>query len=77
MRGITVVVPIGNQGDSDTHTSGTIVNAGDTQNIELNIDENQKNINFEIWINKPDKFALSIISPSGEIIIEYHLGLIK
>ena len=68
MSGITVVVPIGNQGDSDTHTSGTIVNAGDTQNIELKIDKNQKNIKFEIWVNKPDKFALSIISPSGEII---------
>ncbi|WP_435575568.1 S8 family serine peptidase [Clostridium gasigenes] len=66
--GITVVVPIGNEGDSDNHSSGTIVNEGDTQNIELKIDKNQKNINFEIWINKPDKFALSIISPSGEII---------
>ena len=30
VSGITVVVPIGNQGDSDTHTSGTIANVGDT-----------------------------------------------
>ena len=37
-------------------------------NIELKIDKNQKNIKFEIWVSKPDKFALSIISPSGEII---------
>ena len=68
VSGITVVVPIGNQGDSDTHTSGSIVKKGGTQNIELNIDKNQKNIKFEIWVNKPDKVALSIISPSGEII---------
>ena len=68
VSGITVVVPIGNQGNADTHTSGIIANVDDTQNIELKIDKNQKNITFEIWVNKPDKFALSIISPSGEII---------
>ncbi|MBU3087679.1 S8 family peptidase [Clostridium gasigenes] len=68
VSGITVVVPTGNQGDSDTHTSGTIAKVGNTMDIELKIDENQKNIKFEIWVSKPDKFALSIVSPSGEII---------
>ncbi|WP_175560021.1 S8 family peptidase [Clostridium uliginosum] len=68
VKGITVVVPNGNQGDSDTHTSGTITETADTKSIELKIDKSQKNIKFEIWISKPDKFSLSIISPSGEII---------
>ncbi|NFG61030.1 peptidase S8 [Clostridium botulinum] len=68
VKGITVVVANGNQGDSDIHTSGTIVETGDTQSIQLKIDKSQKNIKFEIWMSKPDKFSLSIISPSGEVI---------
>ncbi|SHJ13407.1 Subtilase family protein [Clostridium cavendishii DSM 21758] len=67
-KGITVVVPTGNQGNTDIHVSGRILKKGDTKNIELKISKDQKNINFQIWVNKPDKFSLSIISPSGEII---------
>ncbi|MBL4930344.1 S8 family peptidase [Clostridium paridis] len=66
VRGVTVVVPMGNQGDSDTHTSGYIKKVGDTSDIELEIDSKQKNMRFEIWINSPDKLTLSIISPTGE-----------
>ena len=68
IRGIVVVVPTGNEGDSDTHTSGVIAKEGDVGNIELIVDSNQKNLRFEIWISKPDKLTLSITSPSGEII---------
>ncbi|SHI70602.1 Subtilase family protein [Clostridium cavendishii DSM 21758] len=68
IRGVTVVVPTGNEGDTDTHTSGVISQNGDVGNIELIVDNNQKNLRFEIWISKPDKFTLSITSPSGEIV---------
>ncbi|MBB6622908.1 S8 family peptidase [Clostridium gasigenes] len=68
IRGIAVVVPNGNEGDSDTHTSGLVAKEGDVGNIELIVDNNQKNLRFEIWISKPDKLTLSITSPSGEII---------
>ncbi|WP_373689075.1 S8 family serine peptidase [Clostridium sp. YIM B02551] len=67
-NGITVVVPTGNQGNSNTHTSGTIKKTGDVGIIELRIGKEQKNIFLEIWISKPDKMALSITSPSGEVI---------
>ncbi|MDD7794199.1 S8 family peptidase [Clostridium sp. 'White wine YQ'] len=68
VRGMTVVIPTGNQGSGDTHTSGEILKQGDTSTIELYVDEKQKNLRFEIWISKPDKYGLSILSPSGEII---------
>ncbi|WP_072985270.1 S8 family peptidase [Clostridium cavendishii] len=68
VRGIAAIVPTGNQGNSETHVSGKIIKKGDTKNIEIKIGKEQINIKFEIWISKPDKFALSIISPSGEII---------
>ncbi|MDD7794200.1 S8 family peptidase [Clostridium sp. 'White wine YQ'] len=66
VKGVTVVVPMGNQGDGDTHTSGIIKKVGDTADVELKIDPNQKNMRFEIWISRPDKLTLSIISPTGE-----------
>lgn len=67
-RGVAVVVPTGNEADADTHTSGVIAKEGDVANIELIVDENQKNLKFEIWISRPDKVTLSIVSPSGEIV---------
>lgn len=67
-REVTFIVPTGNQGNGETHTTGRILKEGDTGSIELQIDERQKNIMFEIWIEKPDKYTLSIVSPSGEII---------
>jgi subtilisin family serine protease len=68
VRGIIVVTPTGNQGETDTHTTGTLAKNGDSSTIELRIGRDQRNIQFEIWIGKPDKFSLSIVSPSGEII---------
>ncbi|GAA0075711.1 hypothetical protein UT300005_00890 [Clostridium sp. CTA-5] len=68
IRGVAVVVPTGNEGDADIHTSGVIAKEGDVGNIELIVDENQKNLRFEIWISRPDKLTLSITSPSGEIV---------
>ena len=65
---MAVVVPTGNQGNTDTHASGIIANKGDTASIEIEIGKNQKDIRIEIWISKPDKVALSITSPTGEVI---------
>ncbi|SHI70690.1 Subtilase family protein [Clostridium cavendishii DSM 21758] len=67
VKGITVVAALGNEGNSDNHTSGTIESVGDIKSIELKIGKKQKNINFEIWVNKPDKYSMTIISPSGEV----------
>lgn len=68
LSGITVVVPCGNQGNTRTHTSGVIVKTGDMGIIELNIGSEQKNIRFEIWVTSPNKVALSITSPTGEVV---------
>ena len=67
-RGIVVVTTTGNQGDTHTHTRGELKKNGDIGKIELRVGKNQENLRFEIWIKKPDKYALSIISPSGEVV---------
>ena len=63
-----VVVPTGNQGNTDTHTEGIIERVGDVKDIEIRIGEKRKNLPIEIWIDKPNRVKLSIISPTGEII---------
>ena len=68
IRGLIVVTGTGNEGDTNTHTSGTIAKTGDMKTIELKVDENQKNLGFEIWCRKPDKVSLSIVSPTGQVI---------
>lgn len=68
LRGIAVVTGTGNEGDSDTHTSGTLQNTNDEKTIELKVDNNENNLIVQIWGHKPDRITLSITSPSGETI---------
>lgn len=67
-RGIAFVTPTGNQGDGENHASGELKNVGDVSEIELKVGSNQRNIWMEVWVKDPDKFTLSIVSPTGEII---------
>ena len=66
--GTVVVVPTGNQGNTDTHTEGIIESSGYIKDIEIRVGEKQKNLPIEIWVNKPNRVKLSIVSPSGEVI---------
>jgi len=67
-RGVVFVTGTGNQGDGDIHTTGMIEKTGDEKTIELNVDEDQRDIVFSIWGFKPDKLSVGIVSPSGEVI---------
>lgn len=58
----------GNQGNSQTHSSGTIANTNDTVTLELQAGANQTDLNLSIWVTSPDKIAIGITSPSGQII---------
>lgn len=66
--GTVIIVPVGNEGNTDTHTEGKIEKVGDIKEIEIRVGEKQKNLPIEIWIGKPDRVKLSIISPAGEVI---------
>ncbi|NGT57557.1 S8 family peptidase [Clostridium perfringens] len=62
-----VVTSTGNQGNTDTHTSGRIKSNGDSQIIELNCGREQQGLVLQIYAQKPSKIKLGILSPSGEI----------
>lgn len=67
-RGIIVVSSTGNQGNTDTHTSNIIPGTGLDSVIEISIGKEQKGLILQIYGKKPDKFTLSITSPSGQSI---------
>lgn len=61
-----VVTSTGNQGNTDTHTSGEIKSNGDSQIIELNCGKEQQGLVLQIYAQRPSKIKLGILSPSGE-----------
>ena len=64
--GIAIVTGSGNQGASETHTSGIITQVNEERTLQLYISPEQKFIVIEIWVDTPNILSLTIISPSGE-----------
>lgn len=66
-RGGTVFVTgTGNQGNSEGHARNFIKNVGEIDTVELVVPQQLKAFSFYIWVQKPNRMALSIVSPTGE-----------
>lgn len=65
-RGLCLISSIGNEGNTQTHASGKLNFVGEEQDIELELFEDEDLLEINIWINKPDKASVAIITPSGE-----------
>lgn len=78
-RGIVLVAGVGNQGDSEGHASGFIKNVGEVETVELNIPRQLKNFSFNIWVQRPNRMSINVVTPSGEIsqIIETKINKIE
>lgn len=68
------IAGVGNQGNTQTHKRGVIPNEGDTEIIEINVEEAEPNIQIQVWINRPDRVNLNIISPTGERSRDFGVG---
>ena len=64
-RGIALITGSGNEGTALLHGSGTIKPNGQVTTHEFNIDENQKKIIIEAWIQIPSIASVEIVSPTG------------
>ncbi|MGU8346079.1 S8 family peptidase [Clostridium perfringens] len=64
-RGIALVTGAGNEGTALLHGSGTIKPDGQVTTHEFNIDENQKKIIIEVWVQIPSIASIEIVSPTG------------
>lgn len=63
---IIIVAGVGNEGAAEGHASGYISQVGDIATIELRIPKELKFFSFTIWVIKPNKASLNVISPNGE-----------
>lgn len=73
-RGLCIVSASGDEGNTQTHTSGRLLFAGDTKEIEIEITNEEESLEIQIWINKPDTAKVSIISPTGEVSKEVEVS---
>jgi subtilisin family serine protease len=67
-RGFVVVNTSGNQGNTNTHTSGVLSSSGAVETIVIMIDEEEKNFCMAIYLELGDRVSLGIIAPNGETI---------
>lgn len=63
-----VVVPVGNEAMSRTHFSGLAVSYEEPQQVEISVTGENKGFMLELWAEGPDVLAISVVSPSGEVI---------
>lgn len=66
IRGICIVAGVGNEGDSQGHVTRYIKGIGDIQSTELKMPKELKLFKFYIWVEKPNRASLNVISPTGE-----------
>ena len=66
LRGLCLVSGVGNEGDAQGHATGYIKAQGDISSQELYIPRELKTFTLNIWIQKPNKASISIISPTEE-----------
>lgn len=64
--GIVVVTSTGNEGISDGHVSGIIIDEATNEDIEILVSEKRKKFYVGIWVDLPNIANVNIISPSGQ-----------
>lgn len=65
-NGVCVVTGAGNEGDTGTHASGRILREGEIVDIDIQIQQEESNLRIEVWLSRPDRVNIFIISPTGE-----------
>ncbi|HCW54705.1 MAG TPA: peptidase S8 and S53 subtilisin kexin sedolisin [Clostridium sp.] len=65
-RGMCLVTGVGNEGDAQGHAVGFLKYKGDKSVQELKVPREVKMLTVDIWIQKPNKASVNIISPTDE-----------
>ena len=67
-RGFCFVSAAGDEGNTQTHTSGNILSSGDVQEIEFEVTSMEEHLEIQIWIEIPDTAnSINSKSNSGEV----------
>jgi len=65
-RGLVFVAGCGNEGLAEGHASGYITGIGDVKEVELQVGESMKFLQFKVYVRRPNKMAIAVIAPSSE-----------
>ena len=65
-RGFVFVAGCGNEGAAEGHASGYVSGVGDIKEVELKIGESMKLLQFKVYVRRPNKMSIAVISPSDE-----------
>ena len=65
-KGLCIVSGTGNEGAAQCHVSGIIKGEGETSTQELRVPRELKFFSFNVWIQRPNRASISIVSPTGE-----------
>lgn len=66
VRGLALVNGAGNEGNTQTHTSGKVPLIGETKEIEVELGTDEEEIEMQVWIDRPYKVDITVVSPTGE-----------
>lgn len=73
--GISCVVPTGNETGLAHHYRGQLEAEGDYEDVEIRVAEGERGFQLELWTQAPDRFAVSIQSPGGDLVPQIPLRL--
>lgn len=65
-RGIVFVASCGNEGAAQGHASGFLTGVDDTKDVELKVGNAMKLLQFRVFVRRPNKMSIAVVSPSGE-----------
>ena len=65
-RGLVFVAGCGNEGAAEGHASGYLSGVGDVKEVELKIGESMKLLQFKVYVRRPNKMSIAVISPADE-----------
>ncbi len=65
-EGIAIVVAGGNEGNRGHHYEKLIMPPGESEEVEVKVEEGEFGLSIELWAESPALFSVGIISPLGE-----------
>ncbi len=74
LTGKAIIIPAGNEGNSNHHFYGEILPPDYSILVELNVGPEDKNFTMELWGYPSDLFIIDVYSPSGELIYNIDMG---
>ncbi len=66
-KGLIFVTCSGNQGANATHSEGRFLKSNSQNIIEFIVGPKENNLSVMLWIQRPDKISISVVSPGGEV----------